>query len=388
MSVLDFGNLSSHFDYVIFLMFLGFILGCLYPFLILSKIKKQHRFLDFIFKKREKIEKAYKISFNLSLLGVIICYIYLFWQVSPSTYINDPNYIKTEVDRSILATYLALFCYVAIPLGVFQYQLTRKRKYLIFPVLLSFLYGMSYWGRLAFFFGLISLGSSIVFVFYIFIEKNQRVNVFKSLFKILSRIFFIILVITLILTWSISFRLKSFDQSEYDPYKQKIENSILKTISPLFGSELAMRVTYAYIAAPIATLNYWVDRDSEYLLGQASFPYVYRTLKKVGLFDKEITVGDENIGDGLQLPTLPGYLYRDFGNFGVFLFMFISGFLIQFFYILAIRKENILTVLITISGMIYIVMGPMINTFCQTDYLLIIVYSIVFGKYISHNNDA
>lgn len=389
MNIIDFGYLSTRFDYIIALMMLGFILGCIYSFLILHKTKKnQHRFFVFLIEKKKKIQKAYTISMFLSIIGILICYLYLFSQVSISTFINDPNYIKMDVARSTLATYLALHCYIAIPLGVFQFHLTDKKKYLIFPVLLSLLYGMSYWGRLAFFFGLISLGISILFVRYILKENSKNINIIKTTFKILTRISFITLGAFLILTWSISFRLKSFNQNDYNPYNQKIESSFLKKISPFFGSELAMRITYGYITAPLATLNYWVERDSEYLLGQASFPYIYRSLKKIGLFEKEIIPGDENLGGGLQLPTLPGALYRDFGAFGMFIFMFFSGLLIQFFFIIAIRRENLLAILISICTGIFIIMAPLINTLAQTEFIFIIFYSIIFGKYISSQTKA
>jgi len=103
-------------------------------------------------------------------------------------------------------------------------------------------------------------------------------------------------------------------------------NYFLQDISPIFGSYRGLRNTYSYLVASIPTLDYWIQRDSEYGLGQASFPYFYRMAEQLDIISGVELTGDRVLGEGLQLPTLIGYLYIDFGFAGIYFGLFILSF--------------------------------------------------------------
>jgi len=370
---------------------LGLIIGTLQAKLLLRKsskdeiIKNTQIFYDWINCKKLIIRRIYNFLIIISLIGVLLTYINLFSQVSISQFFTQQQFVKTHVERSNIATYLSLAAYCALPISVSLDHIARKHiNSSIIPLIFTTMYSLSYWGRFPLLMAVvIFLTSKMLF----FILDKQSRDFLKYKRGTLLKLFFygliIFLIIFLFMSWTIELRVSEYGDA-YDPYADYyVENTItkfLKSNSHIFGSFRAITLTYGYFVASLPTLNYWVSMDSEYALGQASFPYIFRLLDRMNLIHKPLIVGDRVVGRGMQLPSLVGYLYIDFGWLGVLIISYIIGFIATMLYEKFLKRPNIGLLMFLTLMYALIIFSPMTNVVSQTLYPI-----ILFGFFIINN---
>jgi hypothetical protein len=120
---------------------------------------------------------------------------------------------------------------------------------------------------------------------------------------------------------------------------------------------------------------------SEYGLGQASFPYIYRLLHKIGILRNPVIIGDRVIGQGMQLPSLVGYLYIDFGLVGVFFFSYFLGLVGTCLHNGFLSKPSIPKLLYLSLTYVLIIFSPFTNVFSQTLFVIILVGSFLVSRF-------
>lgn len=333
---LDYGSLSKSFWIAISLNILGLLLGYNLAIVITPNFRLQTSriniwmFNNYLNSKSKRIRIIYYVCCAMGVIGVILMYIVVFSQINLTEFFTQQATVKAVVDRSLVGTYLSAGAYVAIPLGVIIKSLMRRSWiYPIFPLIICFLFSFSFWGRLPFVQALIIFASSKILISLLSISlTNFRCYTRKFIMKWVIIISISIILIFVFLSWTIHFRISQYGPRFNPVAKYTTDNLIAEFFnkhSSIFASYRAAQITWSYLIAPIATFNYWVSQDSEYALGQASFPYFFRLVHKIGLSEEPKIVGDRPLGGGLQLPTFLGYAYIDFGYIGILIYSFILG---------------------------------------------------------------
>jgi hypothetical protein len=341
---LYFGPLSDSFYLGFALNLIGIVLGFATVMSILPHGFKRKNleanielFVANLFSKKGKIKRIYYVCCLLGLIGVVLMYFSVLRQISMIGFFTEQATVKSYVHRSYLGTYLSMGAYLALPLGVLlQSIMRRSRLYIIFPLVLCFLFSFSFWGRFPFVIALIivfsckTLGNLLIRY-----QKNLKENALRWLFKTSVISTLLAIAAFCFLSWTIEWRLSEYSRT-YNPYRQLASENVItdffRKYESMFGSYRAPLVTWGYLTASIPTLNYWISRDSEYALGQASFPYFFRLFHNMGLAGKPEITGDRPLGGGLQLPTFLGYAYIDFGFLGIFVYSYLLGLISTFLY--------------------------------------------------------
>jgi len=241
----------------------------------------------------------------------------------------------------------------------------RRWIYPIFPLVLCLLFSFSFWGRVPFVMAMIIFAScKLILSLIITSQNNLKQNTIKYTVKTIIIIFIIIIAMFSFLSWTIEFRISQYGP-RYNPTQQYASDNLiakyLQNHSSLFASYRAAQITWSYLVSPIATFDYWVSQDSEYALGQASFPYFFRLAHKLGLSKEPEIVGDRPLGGGLQLPTFLGYAYIDFGFFGIFLYSFILGYVATRLYRNLFRRPRLSSYMYLSLIYILILLSPQIS---------------------------
>jgi hypothetical protein len=343
-NILDYGSLSNSFYFAISLNIVGILLGYATVMLILPRRLKRKNlganidlFVADLFSKKEKIKRIYYVCCLLGLIGVVLMYCSVFRQISLIGFFTEQATVKSTIHRSYLGTYLSLGAFLALPLGVLiQSFMKRSWLYVACPLSLCFLFSFSFWGRVPFVIALIIVVScKIIGNILIRYQRNLKDNAIRYLSKISIFGAVVIILMFSFLSWTIEWRISEYGRS-YNPCQQFVSENVVTDFfqkrALMFGSYRAGLITWSYLTASIPTLNYWVSRDSEYALGQASFPYIFRLFHKMGLSEQPEITGDRPLGDGLQLPTFMGYAYIDFGFLGVLIYSYLLGFISTFLY--------------------------------------------------------
>ncbi|MHC4585036.1 MAG: hypothetical protein ACYS3N_10925, partial [Planctomycetota bacterium] len=337
-----------------------------------------------------KIRKAHMWLCFLGLLGVIIGFITLFQQVSLQYYLIYQAAVKTEISRSILAAYLSTCAFVAVPLGgILRWILGRSRVYIVLPMVICFFYSVSFWGRFPFMIALSMLGGTYILnKLLLLYRRGGNKIIISRLIRGSALVVLVVVVVFAFLSWTIEWRVSGYGEGYGVPSSQISSNAVtdvLENISPVFGSYRAVQITVSYLTASFPTLDYWVSRESEYGLGQASFPYIFRLLHKVGLIGEPKIVGDRVLGDGLQLPSFVGYAYIDFGFFGIVAYSFLLSFVSSVLYYNYFIKPSIIRCLYLSFIYATVLVSPQVFTLVVTSSALIVAYSFILNKFYFNN---
>jgi len=316
----------------------------------------------------------YKVFNGLAILGVFFAFAAVISKYGLGRYLSDQSTIKGDSDRSVLGAYLIVFGYVNITIGVILYHIEKRQvKYLIVPLILITAYSFSFWGRHPIANGLIQLLFSY-FILNRSFSKSIRKN-WRVIARYVYATTFLIFLAFFILSWSIKFRLQEFEGA-YDPFASEKTVQWVEEISPVFGGYQSLRISYAYLGASVPTLDYWLSKDSEFLLGQASFPYLYRILVKFGFWSEDIIRGDRALGGLMQLPGLIGYIYMDFGMFGIILISLYLGYICKRLYNKALTL-NFSAIMLLPHLYILIINSPLISATAHSVFFYTIIASIV-----------
>jgi len=340
---LDYGPLSNSFYFGITLNFLGLLLGCMTVMFANFRLNRKtsiidiNLFTDTLHRKSKKIIRIFYICCLMSSVGVILMYLSVFNQISLRGFFAQQATVKAEIHRSLLGTYLSMGTFVALPLGVLlRWSMGRSRYFIIFPLLLCALFSFSFWGRVPFVTAFIIIGSCKIMLSLLIGHQNSLKQYSKRyLLKMLMVGVLVIILAYSFLSWTIHWRVSEYG-SGFNPVGHLAsENVITRSFhkySFMFGSYRAALITWSYLFASIPTLNYWISQDSEYGMGQASFPYFFRLFHKLGLTDEAEIIGERPLGRGLQLPSFIGYAYIDFGFLGILIYSYILGFVSTLLY--------------------------------------------------------
>lgn len=378
--IIDYGNLSNSFYIAFFLSLFGIVSGAEFTNVFIKTKKVTEVYNGFtILPKQRALKHIYKIFLILGFLGVIIAYFKVFTQVSVSTFFNNQAYVKSYLPRSTLAAYLTAPLFVNVPIGVLIYKYYNKEiKYLICPMIFIVLYSLSFWSRLQIMIAVIFLIAS--FVYLSFIDNEKLI----SLGRLIIIVIIASVLIYVFMCWTIEFRVAEFG-TEYglkDIYKTNDEFfTVINPILPFFASKRAFRMTYAYLVASFPTLDYWLNANISSVYGQASFPYFFRLFKNLGFINKTI-VADQVLGNGLQLPSLIGYAYMDFGFFGILLYTFLLGIFASYYYRLLLLKKDPIYIFYCIWFIALIVFSVQTNMISITNFCIIFIVMFFTKKYL------
>lgn len=388
LKIVIFPELSEGFYIVMVMNVFGLIIGTFQAKLLFKKtnksqiLKNTENFFYWLVYNNYAIKCIYNVFIFLSVMGVLITYIKVFSQVSVTQFFFQQQFVKSNVVRTVFGTYLSMAAYIILPISTCLDYIAKKRiKYSVIPFALALMYSISYWGRFPLLMAVVILFACKMLFFILNKQRKDFLSYKKgTITKLIIYGVLMFLIVFLFMSWTIELRVSEYGDA-YDPYANYYQENIitksLKPISHLFGSFRAITLTYAYFVASIPTLSYWVAMESEYALGQASFPYIYRLLDKVGLVQEPLIVGDRALGRGMQLPSFIGYLYIDFGWIGVLIFSYIVGLMSTILYENFIRKPNIGTLMFLSLVYALIIFSPMTNIISQTMSVI-----ILFGYFL------
>ncbi len=397
LKIIIFPELGHSFYLALGMNFLGLLLGTSQAMLMQQKLCKcqivnnTKDFFTWVKVNKNLLQKARRLLCFIAAIGVIFIYLKVFSQVTIIQFFLQQAYVKSKVKRSIFGTYLSMCAYVALPVSAcLDYEAKKFLKYSKFPSILAGLYSISYWGRFPLLVAVIILSSSKILIFLLEKQIKDFLCYKKGMIAkgiICGIIGF--LIVFLFMSWTIELRVAEYGAG-YDPYKNLYKENnltkILKAISPLCGSFRAITITYSYFTASIPTLAYWTSMDSEYGLGQASFPYFYRLMNKIGLIDKPVLMGDRVVGRGLQLPSFPGYLYIDFGLVGVLVFSYALGLLSMCLYERFLSRPSLSRLSYLSIIYIIVVFSPITNAIAQTMFVIILFGFVVINYFLKRNS--
>lgn len=388
LKIVIFPQLSRGFYLVMIMNVLGLVIGTFQAKLLVGEtnknqvLKNTEDFFNWLLNKKLTLKRIYNILMIISLVGVLTIYLKVFSQVSILQFFIQQQFVKAHVIRSVFGTYLSMAAYVALPIAACLDYITKKRmKFSVIPFVFASMYSLSYWGRFPLLMAVVILLTSKMLFFIL----NKQIKDFLRYKKgTLTKLFFYgfiaFLLVFLFMSWTIEWRVSEYGVG-YDPYagycNENVITNLLKRVSYLFGSFRAITLTYSYFVASIPTLNYWANLESEYGLGQASVPYMYRFLAKIGLIDNPILMGDRVVGRGLQLPSFVGYLYIDFGFIGVLILSYLLGLIGTYTYEKFLVKPTLAKIMnLTLIYMI-VVFSPITNVIAQTMFVI-----ILFGYFV------
>ena len=387
LQLINYPQISSSFYLTMLLSLIGILSGLVIAIYAVPlsdrKVRDQNKnnFRNEILKSSYKLKITFWLCCIIGFFGVILMYRAVFGQVSILQFFLEQSMVKSEVDRSWIGTYCSMAAFVAIPLGAtLRWGAGKRVLYVLIPILLCFAYSASFLGRFPFMIGLIMLASAKGMSF---LYAPFHVRCTKKIFiKIIPISALLILACFSLLSWTLHFRLQEYNRvgvyNPYDGLANRHAFDLMDTFSLYFGSPEAGIITYAYLANPIATLNYWVSQESEYGFGQASFPYFYRLAASLGLMDTPVITGDRSVTDlGLQLPTHLGYAYIDFGFFGVLLYSFLLSLIAAKFYLSFVNKPCLINCLFLPFIYMVILMSPMVFVFGVSEVMIIFVGLII-----------
>jgi len=381
---LDYGSLSKSFWIAISLNILGLFLGYSLAIIITPNFRLQKSrtniriFISYLHSKEKRIRIIYYVCCTMGIIGVVLMYMSVFRQVSLTGFFTQQATVKAMVDRSYVGTYLSAGAYIAIPLGVIIRSLMKRSWiYPIFPLILCFLFSFSFWGRVPFVQALIIFASSMILISLLSTTlANFRHYTMKFIIKWIIILFIAIIFIFIFLSWTIDFRISQYGP-RYNPVAQYTTDNLIAEFfhkhSSVFASYRAAQITWSYLVAPIATFNYWVSQDSEYALGQASFPYFFRLAHKIGLSEEPKIVGDRPLGGGLQLPTFLGYAYIDFGYIGILIYSFILGLIATALYRRVFIKPRLSSFMYLSLIYVLILLSPHISATTWTHFPILLI---------------
>lgn len=390
LKIVTFPDLSKGFYIVMFMNVLGLMLGTLQAKLFTYKISRSQiventtTFFKQLFDAKNKIYRVYKLLIFISFIGVLATYLKVFSQVSVMQFFFQQQYVKAQVARSVLGTYLSMASYIALPISAcLDFIYTKKLKYSIMPFIFASMYSLSYWGRFPLLMAvIILLSSKLLFI----ILKRQEIDFLRykkgTLPKIIIYGIIAFILVFLFMSWTIELRVSEYG-SGYDPYASYYsENIVTKILEPnahLFGSFRAITLTYGYFVASVPTLSYWAGMESEYGMGQASIPYVYRVFDKIGFIDNPVLMGNRVVGRGLQLPSLVGYLYIDFGFIGVLVLSYLLGLIGTYTYDNFLVKPTLPRIMYLTLIYMIIFFSPITNVIAQTMFVIILFGYVLVG---------
>jgi hypothetical protein len=280
--------------------------------------------------------------------------------------------------------------YCALPISASLDHIARKHiNFSIIPLTFAGMYSLSYWGRFPLLMAVVILLTSKMLFFIL--DKQSR-DFLKYKRGTLPKLFFygliIFQIVFLFMSWTIELRVSEYGDA-YDPYadyyKENTITKFLKSNSHIFGSFRAITLTYSYFVASIPTLSYWTSMESEYGLGQASFPYVYRFLDKIGLIDNPILMGDRVVDRGLQLPSFIGFLYIDFGIIGVLMVSYLLAFFGTYMYETFLVKPTISRLMYLTLIYMIVVFSPITNVIAQTMFIIILLGYLTISIILKRN---
>lgn len=393
LKIVTFPDLSKGFYIVMFMNVLGLILGTLqaklftYKFSQSQIVENTTAFFKQLFDSKNRIYRVYKLLIFISFIGILITYFKIFSQVSVMQFFFQQQYIKAQVARSVFGNYLSMASYIALPISAcLDFIYSKKLKYSIKPFIFASMYSLSYWGRFPLLMAvIILLSSKLLFI----ILKRQEKDFLRYKKGILPKIIIYgiiaFILVFLFMSWTIELRVSEYG-SGYDPYASYYsENIVTKILEPnahLFGSFRAITLTYGYFVASVPTLSYWAGMESEYALGQASFPYIFRILDKLGTINGSLIVGDRVIGRGMQLPSFVGYLYIDFGWIGVLVLSYLLGLIATLLFERFLNKPKISNLFFLTLIYALIVFSPMTNIISQTMFVIILFGYFLISFYL------
>jgi hypothetical protein len=317
------------------------------------------------------LKKIFYVLIFVSIVGLVLIYMKLFSQYSFFDFVLKQQIIKTNADRSRFGTYMVLFSYVLIPISNFLfYHKKIKRKILFIPLLISFLYGISYWGRYPI------MVSIIIFISSYFIMNSSRLKNKLTLKKVSIIIIILMVLFTLsyvFLSWTIELRIRTYGPGygyKVGDINHKFLGEIIGESNIFFGSLRGFVFTYSYLVSPIYTLDHWLKTEVDFSFGSRMFPYFYRifTSKSYRM---------PKVGTGLQLPTFIGYSYLDFGYLGIIFYSYLLGFLSFMFYKISLNKALLTGVLFYPIMVAFLLMTPFISYSFQTLFIIQIFYSML-----------
>lgn len=394
LKLLDYGSLSPSF-------YLGLALNFIFLFIggVIAKtfMKKSWRkeysqtyalaFVNEMITREKKLMSAYKILLVVGFIGLIFIYLTVFSQISIPNFFLQQATVKAHVARSIIGNYLTSASFIALPIAVVLVSVNKKNKMLIlFPLIQCMLYSMSFWGRVPLMTAFIMLISSMILTRQVInISQNKSIKI--NFIKVLMNGLLIFVVVYAFLSWTIEKRMAEFGDA-YEPYRMYSNhndlNYFLAGNLPEKGiTYRGVVTTYSYLTASIPTLNYWISQESELAMGQASFPYFARLLQKVGFIQGELITGDRPLKNGLQLPTLIGYAYIDYGHIGIIIFSIIIGFIGNYLYLRHLRKPRLKFILYLSNIYVLILLSPFINATSWTSFVIIFAGFIVVNLYLA-----
>lgn len=395
IKLLDYGGLSGSFYLAVSLNLLFVLLGGIFARLCMPKSwnmkdskENAQNFINDMRAKEKGLLRIYKVLLFLGFVGILLIYTKVLSQISFGSFISQQATVKSLISRSVLGNYLASSAYVAIPVSVILVLINKKRKMLIvYPLIQCIVYSVSFWGRVPVMVALIMLVSSYLITKQSCNIAYGRSNKIKVMKLLVSSTLAFIFVIS-ILSWTIELRMAEFGVG-YTPYTYYLNyssnlNLFLAENLPDEGITYRGVVsTYSYLTASIPTLDFWVSRDSEFAMGQASFPYIARLFQQIGLIQGgELITGDRPLGNGLQLPTLIGYAYIDYGYIGVILSGAFIGFIGNFLYLKNLRKPKLKFIFYLSNVYVLVLLAPLISATAWTSFVIIIFGFVLVVAYI------
>jgi hypothetical protein len=315
-------------------------------------------------------------------LGALLMFLAMLGQFSLSQYWTQQAAVKGYVDRSYVGTYLSMFAYVALIAGAtLRAYLKVSPLYVAIPLVEVSAFSLSFWGRAPIIIGLIML--SVVLVSPALLRSRRRKIKIGEVLRVALTALLCGGVLFCAACWTTQLRIASLPPN-YDPYSPFTGAEVKETLNqvqPLIGSPRAALITYSYIANSICALDYWIARPSEYFLGQVSFPYFSRTLRKAGLLSGEDPIGDRTVTElGVQLPSILGYAYMDFGWTGVALFPFAICYTSSVCYRRFLNTPTVGRLFRLAYSYVLVVFSPWIFAFTWTEAVVIFFLVLLFAR--------
>jgi len=391
--------LSSQFYIAIFVMLVGVSAGFLVAWLPVRMLSRETRnanrdtFVALLKTRSLWLKRVFWALCIVGFLGTLLMYTSVGSQISPGEFLEYQSTVKAEIVRSWAGAYLSMAAFAAVPIGAAICWMLRGRWYhLAIPLALCGAFSFSFWGRVPLAIAVCMLvGSRALSTL---LRRPYHPTGALSLKPVLKRLAIglgLVLMAFSLLSWTLHFRILEYGtvggRLKYNPYHAYTRVKVREFFEDyrfLFGSPQAGIITYAYLANPIATLDYWVRRESEYGLGNASFPYFFRLASKLGLLKDPTITGDRSVTElGLQLPTYLGYAYIDFGWLGVFLYPFLFGYIATSMYHRFLVKPTLRSYFYLPLVYMFGLLSPFVFVFQGTEMIVVLFWTVVMRFIVS-----